>query len=317
MKRAGFTLISLLVVIAILALLFGVSVPAVQKVREASARTQTVNNLKQVTLATHSCNDLNKKLPPATGWYGLIPRPKLKSAGDIPMTVHIYLQPFFESDGTYMRILNGTLVCANPPPTSKAWIGGMVWVPYLSPQDLTQVKKGAGCTNFAANLRVFSNVGFNTKWNEPIKHAKHGIDPNSGAPWYYGSTSIPRSFPDGTSNTMAFTTMYSVCGVDAPVTAFYNSAGKDKHSPFFGFHAPGAKATRDTDGPTKDEIFQVQPAQKNCNPSYTPQSFSTYGITVSMFDGSVHQVSPQIGTRSWGLAQQPNDGLPLGEDWNN
>jgi prepilin-type N-terminal cleavage/methylation domain-containing protein len=129
-RRSAFTLIELLVVIAIIAVLIGLLLPAVQKVREAAARSSCQNNLKQVALACHNYESANNVLPP--GVIG----PQYNASGGITWTgdsgkasfigLHSIIMPYMEQGTVYNELARlGTRTYWNTdigaPPTQVPW----------------------------------------------------------------------------------------------------------------------------------------------------------------------------------------------------
>jgi prepilin-type N-terminal cleavage/methylation domain-containing protein len=144
--RGGFTLVELLVVIAIIAILIGLLVPAVQKVRDAAARAQTINNLRQCAIAAHSHHDTHKRLPPHLTVGG-------SYQGRLG-TLHYFLLPFLDGGNIYHASLNSNNLRQH------------VVAPFLSPQDpssgdgrTSNFSPGSGAANYIASHLAFPVSG--------------------------------------------------------------------------------------------------------------------------------------------------------------
>jgi len=334
----GFTLIELLVVIAIIAILIGLLLPAVQKVREAAARTQSQNNLKQIVLACHSCHDAFGKLPPAQGCFPSPGQPNINWGDSVRPsrfgTAQYFLLPFMEQD----NIFKSPEISGGPgdpqgqgPHQSNSWWSHQVVKTYAAPGDPTMPADfktwgDRGATSYAANWHVFRGG-----WDED---------------WQKGGVMKFASVTDGLSQTIFFAERYAICGVQdgngVSSTSSYaehiwSEDGQNvgprgetwnlntNQTPAFWAHLPGAGSG---DGNSQSAQWQKvanypwsyatlpqnSPPLRQCDPLRL-QALSAAGITVGLGDGSVRTVSSGISQPTWGRAIDPNDAGVLGSDW--
>ena len=139
-RHSGFTLIELLVVIAIIAVLIGLLLPAVQKVRQAAARMQSANNLKQMALAVHNCASANDgALPPSIGSFQNCP-------GD--HSFFFYILPYIEQENIATLYPGGFLGMDIPVPVKTYYAS-------LDPTADPTVE----FTSYASNLALFQFTG--------------------------------------------------------------------------------------------------------------------------------------------------------------
>jgi prepilin-type N-terminal cleavage/methylation domain-containing protein len=313
----SFTLIELLVVIAIIAILIGLLLPAVQKVREAAARSQCQNNLKQMSIGCVNCADTHSGiLPGDAGCYPMLIAGGTPGNGDGGVLFHIL--PYIEQGNLYnlTYTTNPGGSNRNGPanmPTYSQWatVNGSFVLDstahvktYMCPSD-PSINEGTwvgrSVCSYGINMMTFVQA---ISWTDSI----------SGSQNRY-----PTAIPDGTSNTIAFTEKefesfgpFSGGGPPDSGLNYYPDWGPNLFNP--NFQPTGI-------GPTYPQ-FQPKYGCNNtgqgtgwCGSANAPSTAHTGGIMVGMFDGSVHLAAQGVSPQTWWFAVTPNRGDLLGPDW--
>jgi prepilin-type N-terminal cleavage/methylation domain-containing protein len=299
----GFTLIELLVVIAIIAILIGLLLPAVQKVREAAARIQCTNNLKQMMLASHSYNDAIGRLPRIETYDS-----SSSGAGWVPW--HGAILPYIEQANIYNRAAN----------SGALWNAGntsAIIKTYLCPSDGTLTNglcttgaNGWAGTSYAPNQVLFGSISF--------------ADPATGC-WVTGGKYTIGNIPDGTSNTIGIVERLGQFTVYGWSNAWsYPQAGCcwgwNSQASAYG---PWTNGNTTVNGTTITNYFlpQINPpigttaVNGQMAHPYYPNSKHTASVLVGLMDGSIRTTSAGLTAGTWDCAVIPDDGLVLGSDW--
>src|SRR5256885_4261860 len=182
-RRSAFTLIELLVVIAIIAILIGLLLPAVQKVREAAARTKCQNNLKQIALGLHNYHDANGTFPKCTA---------PKDAAGTPVNLagvgwHVLLLPYVEQAALHAQF---DLTAAGYSGTNNYYpnqtdgkarnqtLGGTLVSIYICP-SATSFTSASAIDQTAAGVRAYTTHYYGNA----------GPKPSNGQPYHINTVS--------------------------------------------------------------------------------------------------------------------------------